>query len=103
MELCENFAEASNKVSTFKTINVMGEDMANPKSAALCNFTDSEIANTEHDESTENTQLSSCTISKAFVEMADKEVPMWSSDEFNLVQVFVKNGAVCVSTYIIPQ
>lgn len=101
-ELCKNSAEANSEV-----INIVSEDIVRPKGAEKCNSTDSEVADidrvniTEHDEGTQNIELNHGTFFKDTVEMADEEVPRWSSDEFNPVGVLVKNGTVCISTEIV--
>ncbi|MCI4376286.1 hypothetical protein PGIGA_G00186490 [Pangasianodon gigas] len=100
-ELCEHSAEASTKVVAFGIISIVTEDMVRPKGAD-CEIADIDpVNNTQHDESTQNIELNSGTFSKDTVEMADEEVPRWSSDEFNPVGVLVKNGTNCISTEIV--
>ncbi|KAF4090474.1 hypothetical protein AMELA_G00052550 [Ameiurus melas] len=105
-EFCKNSAETNSEVVAFG-INIVSEDMVRPKGAEKCNSTDSEIADvdrvniTEHDEGTQNIELNNGSFFKDTVEMAEEEVPRWSSDEFNPVGVLVKNGTVCISTEIV--
>lgn len=105
-ELCENSAEARNKLVAFGIINTEAEHLK-PKGAEICNSIYSEIADTdlvnnaERDECTQNMKLNICAFAKDVVEKVDEEVAMWRSDEFDPVEELVKNGTFCISAEIV--
>lgn len=105
-ELCENSAEASNKVVAFGIINIEAEHLKS-KGAEICDSIYSEIADTEPvnnaecDECTQNMKLNSCAFAKDVDEKADEEVAVWRSDEFDPVEELVKKGTFCISAEIV--